>query len=93
MVFKKIHDKVLTGTQNFANSSENAYAKDLLTFREREVLALIALGYNSRVVSEKLFISSHTVKTHIYNIYSKINVTNRLQATFGPRSICKFGIR
>ena len=64
-----------------ANSSENRYAGDQLTYREREVLALIASGQNSREVSEKLFISLHTVKTHIYNIYNKINVTNRLQAT------------
>ena len=78
---RKSMTKFLLESKNSVNSSENAYAKDLLTLREREVLALIASGYNSREVSEKLFISSHTVKTHIYNIYSKINVTNRLQAT------------
>jgi len=78
---RKTLTKFLLEPKLSANSSENGCAKDLLTFREREVLALIASGQNSREVSEKLFISSHTVKTHIYNIYNKINVTNRLQAT------------
>jgi DNA-binding NarL/FixJ family response regulator len=79
---RKSMTKFLLESKNSVNSSENADARNLLTSREREVLALIALGHNSREVSEKLFISSHTVKTHIYHIYSKINVTNRLQATF-----------
>ena len=64
-----------------ANSPENKYANDLLTSREKEVLILIASGHSSRKISDTLCISSHTVKTHIYNIYNKINVSNRLQAT------------
>lgn len=78
---RKALTKFLLEPKPSSNSSENSYAKELLTFREREVLTLIASGHNSREVSEKLFISTHTVKTHIYNIYNKINVTNRLQAT------------
>ena len=78
---RKTMTKFVLEPKQSANSLENKFAGDQLTFREREVLALIASGHNSREVSEKLFISSHTVKTHIYNIYSKINVTNRLQAT------------
>jgi DNA-binding NarL/FixJ family response regulator len=78
---RKTMTKFVLEPKQSAGSSEDRYANDLLTFREREVLTLIASGLNSREVSEKLFISSHTVKTHIYNIYNKINVTNRLQAT------------
>ena len=55
--------------------------ENLLTSREKEILLLISLGHNSRIISDKLRISGHTVKTHIYNIYGKINVNNRLQAT------------
>ena len=73
--------KHLLGPKPFVNSTEGTYAKELLTLREREVLALIVSGHTSKEVSEKLCVSSHTVKNHIYSIYNKINVTNRLQAT------------
>jgi DNA-binding NarL/FixJ family response regulator len=51
-----------------------------LTVRERQVLCVIASGATNREISAHLKISQHTVKTHIYNIYQKIKVPNRLQA-------------
>jgi DNA-binding NarL/FixJ family response regulator len=53
-----------------------------LTRREREVLAMVAVGATNEEIADRLCISPHTVKTHVYNIFKKINVPNRLQAAF-----------
>jgi LuxR family transcriptional regulator of csgAB operon len=52
----------------------------LLTGREVEILSLISIGTSNGGIADQLSISRHTVKTHIYNIFKKIGVPNRLQA-------------
>ena len=51
-----------------------------LTKRELDVLALIAGGASNEQIGDKLCISPHTVKTHVYNVFKKLQVPNRLQA-------------
>ena len=53
-----------------------------LTKRENEVLTMVAVGASNEDIADRLCISPHTVKTHVYNIFKKIDVPNRLQAAF-----------
>lgn len=51
-----------------------------LSVREQEVLGQVLEGKNNREIAEKLFISEHTVKNHMTNIFHKLGVTDRAQA-------------
>ncbi|MBS0012541.1 MAG: response regulator transcription factor [Desulfobacterales bacterium] len=53
-----------------------------LTPREKEILKMVATGASNDNISQALYISYHTVKTHLHHIYRKINVSDRLQASF-----------
>ena len=55
-------------------------AQSLLTPREKQILTMIAVGASNDEIADNLCISPHTVKTHLYNIYNKIRVPNRIQA-------------
>ena len=50
-----------------------------ITEREKSILAYIAGGLSNKEISEKLFISPHTVKAHIENLLLKTNLHNRVQ--------------
>ena len=51
-----------------------------LSERELKIVEFLVAGYNYNVISEKLFISPHTVKSHIKNIYKKMHVHSRASA-------------
>ncbi len=51
-----------------------------LTERETEVLRLLARGYSNREIAGELVIGEKTVKTHVSNVLSKLNVPSRTQA-------------
>lgn len=53
---------------------------DDLTARENDVLKLIAQGYSNQEIADSLFITLKTVKTHVSNILSKLEVADRTQA-------------
>ena len=53
---------------------------DLLSPRELEVLQLVAAGNTNREAARHLFISEATVKTHLLNIYAKLDVSDRAAA-------------
>ncbi|MGH3745584.1 MAG: response regulator [Mycobacteriales bacterium] len=51
-----------------------------LTAREREVLELVAQGRSNTEISRVLFVSPKTVRNHVSNVFSKLQVTDRAQA-------------
>ena len=53
---------------------------ELLTKRELEILEMLASGLVYKEISEKLYISSETVRKHVYNVYNKLHVSNRVEA-------------
>jgi DNA-binding NarL/FixJ family response regulator len=66
-----------------ASLPEEAFPE--LTRRELEVLELIARGDKNREIAEKLVISDKTVRNHITNIFSKLQVADRAQAIIKAR--------
>lgn len=58
-----------------------------LTKRERQILRLIKNGATNLDIAEALDVSEHTVKSHLYNVYKKIGVRNRLEASNWVRDL------
>jgi len=58
-----------------------------LTKRERQILKLINDGATNADISSELNVSEHTVKSHLYNVYKKIGVRNRLEASNWVRNL------
>ena len=56
-----------------------------LTAREREVLDLIAQGHNNARIARLLFVSPKTVRNHISNIFTKLQIADRTQAILRAR--------
>ena len=65
---------------NHVTRSPRSEQNDDLSTREREVLALLALGYTNRQIATELYLSVDTVKSHMRRLYTKLGVSNRTQA-------------
>lgn len=63
----------------------NTVGEEALTWREREVLQLIASGASDQEIAEKLTLSIHTVKTHVRHILAKLHAVNRRAAVSEAR--------
>ena len=70
-----------------APPSASTGSGEALSSRELAVLELIAQGCSNQQISERLFISLHTVKTHASHINSKLGVERRTQAVAKAKSL------
>ncbi len=73
----RLHPRVLKKLMQDVSGKGPSF--DTLTPRELEILKLIAKGMGNRAISEKLFVSEKTVKTHVSNILSKLDLSDRTQ--------------
>lgn len=55
---------------------------ELLSQREKEVLNLVCKGYNNKEISDILFISIHTTKSHVKALIRKLNAKNRTSVAY-----------
>jgi DNA-binding NarL/FixJ family response regulator len=70
---------------NAANAQNRPLPFANLTDRERDVLELLAAGKNNGEIAKTLFVSPKTVRNHVSNIFSKLQVTDRAQAIVRAR--------
>jgi DNA-binding CsgD family transcriptional regulator len=81
---KKIKEFQLAARKNISILESFMASKEIspsmesqLTWREQEILSLIKEGKSNKDISEILFLSENTVKSHLYRIYKKLNVNSR----------------
>lgn len=74
-----IEEQVNSIMEEKKEESSRQYPHELLTNRENEVLQLISKGYTNQEIADELFITLKTVKTHVSNILSKLDVEDRTQ--------------
>ncbi len=87
-------EKVLNGDMWFSRKFSQQYithlrrhskpinkgAPAILTKREQQIITFLSMGASNQQIAEQLYVSENTVKTHLHNIFKKIDVKNRVQA-------------
>ena len=69
------------------NEINRIYTKTKMTPREIEIIELLKKKKSYKQIEDELFISFHTVKNHIYNIYKKLGITTQGELIYYLKSI------
>ncbi len=76
--------KLVSKLKNMPDSIEQTrfsqQVQEMLTPREYDVFRLLALGYDNKLIADKLYLTEGTVRNHVSNIYSKLGLHDRVQA-------------
>jgi DNA-binding CsgD family transcriptional regulator len=67
------------GIESAVSSDGKLLQRFGISKREADIISMMIKGYSNRSIGEKLFISASTVKNHIYHIYRKTGVDNKIQ--------------
>ena len=76
----QIASKVVAAFQNKPITTTTGASMEVLSKRENKILEMLSTGLLYKEISDKLLISTETVRKHIYHIYKKLHVTNRVEA-------------
>jgi len=78
----QIARKVVAAFRNRSSAEFNSVRKPLsvLSKRENEILELLSKGLMYKEIAATLFIESETVRKHVYHIYEKLHVNNKVEA-------------
>jgi DNA-binding NarL/FixJ family response regulator len=76
----QIASKVVAAFQNKSIPASIGSTLAVLSKRENEILQMLSTGLLYKEISDKLTISSETVRKHVYHIYEKLHVSNRVEA-------------
>lgn len=74
---RKVMESLLT---RYRRAPKRSALLEKLTRRERQILQQLLEGATNQDIASTLYVSEHTVKSHLYNVFKKIGVSNRLQA-------------
>ena len=81
-VLRQICDgNMFRAVTNGGSDSSGAAAALGLTMKERKVLEALARGLSNRAIAQELWLTEQTIKFHLTNIYRKLGVTSRTEAT------------
>lgn len=89
LFIKYLKSKFIQDSSNL-NSQINSPSQkvlDSLTEKEKQILMHLANGISNKQIAKHIFVSENTIKFHLKNIYTKLNVKNRLQAINVVRKI------
>ncbi|HXB95090.1 MAG TPA: response regulator transcription factor [Puia sp.] len=76
----QVRSSVDGGPENDNTATAAAKTISILSNRENEILELLARGMLYKEIAGRLFISQETVRKHVYHIYEKLHVNNRVEA-------------
>lgn len=76
----QIARKVVIAFQQQTVSNSEGEDLDMLSNREKQILEFLSRGLMYKEIASQLFLSPETVRKHVYHIYEKLHVSNRVAA-------------